>query len=462
LIRCRIDIPVAGDTVPYQTLVCLHCTVRPAFRRRAGRKIFLLSRLVREERAKTETFAMSRQQQVNLLKRLLNYVETRTTSMADAPWHNDASVYADPDHLAREQQVLFRQHPILLGFASNWAKPGAFSTDDYAGVPVLVTRGRDGTLRAFLNVCRHRGAKVAQGCGEARAFQCPYHAWTYDLSGKTIAIPDERCFPNIRDERSSLVALPLCEKYGLVWAIPTPAADGASSFDIDPWLGGLGPELAAYGFDTWSFFDKREIPETMNWKLVVDTFHEGYHIGFLHRDSLRGIFYGNVADFEPFGLNHRLTLPRKKLDRLRVEPEENWDLMWNTAIVYSLFPNTLLMVQGDHVELARVFPQYGRVDRSVMELSLYIPQALRTDEERTHWDKNMQLVLDVVTGEDFPAGRTIQIGLTSGAQTHMVYGRNEPAMIHYHQSMRAALRRDRAGKMSQPVVPFESALRDSA
>ena len=109
---------------------------------------------------------MSRQQQINLLKRLLNYVETRTTSMADAPWRNDASVYADPDHLAREQQILFRQHPLLMGFASKWAKPGAFSADDYAGVPILMARGRDGTLRAFLNVCRHRGAKIAQGCGE--------------------------------------------------------------------------------------------------------------------------------------------------------------------------------------------------------------------------------------------------------------------------------------------------------
>jgi Ring hydroxylating alpha subunit (catalytic domain) len=113
--------------------------------------------------------------------------------------------------------------------------------------------------------------------------------------------------------------------------------------------------------------------------------------------------------------------------------------MWNTALVYALFPNTLLMMQGDHVELARIFPSEDRVDRAVMELSLYIPQAPTTEEERTHWDKNMKLVLDVVTCEDFPAGRSIQIGLTSGAQTDVVYGRNEPAMIHYHQSLRAAI-----------------------
>jgi phenylpropionate dioxygenase-like ring-hydroxylating dioxygenase large terminal subunit len=382
---------------------------------------------------------MNRQNQIGLLKRLLHYVDTKTTAMADAPWRNDVSIYYDPEHAARERQVLFRQHPLLMGFASEWPGPGTFRTDDYAGVPILVSRGTDGKLRAFLNVCRHRGAKVAHGGGKARLFVCPYHAWTYDLDGRVRGIPDERCFAGVRAERSSLTALPLCEKHGLVWVIPSPAADGATEFDIDPWLGGLGPELASYGLGTWSFYDKRVIPEPMNWKLLVDTFHEGYHIGFLHKDSLSEILHGNVSDFEAFGLNHRLVMPRKKLERLKAEPEESWDLIWNTTLIYALFPNTLLIVQGDHVELARIFPSEGRPDRAVMDLGLYIPKPPATDEERTHWDKNMQLVLDVVTGEDFPAGRTIQAGVASGAQTHVVYGRNEPAMIHYHQSLRAAL-----------------------
>jgi phenylpropionate dioxygenase-like ring-hydroxylating dioxygenase large terminal subunit len=382
---------------------------------------------------------MDRHGQIDLLQRLLGHVENRTTSLADAPWHNDVRVYTDPDHLAAEQRVLFRQRPLLMGFASEWAQLGAYRTDEYAGVPILIVRGRDGVLRAFLNVCRHRGAQVAQGCGEARAFSCPYHAWTYDLAGKLMGIPDERCFAGVREQRPALVGLPLCEKHGLVWVIPTPARDGATAFDIDPWLAGLGLELGSYGFASWSFYDRRVVPETMNWKILVDTFHEGYHIGFLHRDSLRPILHGNVADFEAFGPNHRLTFPRRKLERLRNEPEETWDLMWNTTLIYSLFPNTLLMLQGDHVELARIFPREGRVDRAVMDLALYVPRAPATDEERTHWDKNMQLVYDVVTGEDFPVGRSIQPGLASGAQTHTVFGRNEPAMIHYHRSLRAAL-----------------------
>lgn len=391
---------------------------------------------------------MNRQDRIGLLKRLLHYVDTSTTAMADAPWQNDVSVYTDAAHFAREQQILFRQHPILMGFASEWAAPGDFRTDDYAGVPILIVRGRDGKLRAFLNVCRHRGAKVAAGCGKAGVFVCPYHAWTYDLSGKVRGIPDERSFPDVRPERSSLVELPLCEKHGLVWVIPTPADDAAAEFDVDPWLGGLGPELASFEFASWAFYDKRVIPESMNWKILVDTFHEGYHIGFLHRESLKEVLHGNVGDFQAFGPNHRLTFPRKKLERLKAEPEEDWDLLWNTTLVYSLFPNTLLMIQGDHVELARIFPREGRVDRAVMELGLYVPKAATTPEERIHWDKNMQLVLDVVTGEDFPTGRTIQLGFTSGAQTHLVYGRNEPAMIHYHLSAQAALGRA-SGAMHQ-------------
>jgi phenylpropionate dioxygenase-like ring-hydroxylating dioxygenase large terminal subunit len=393
---------------------------------------------------------MDRQQQIHLLKRLLHYVETKTTCLADAPWRNDVAVYADPEHLAREQQILFRQYPILMGFGSEWGAPGKFRTDDYTGVPILIVRDRDGKLRAFLNVCRHRGAKVVvQGCGEARVFSCPYHAWTYDLLGKVRGIPDERCFPDVCNERGSLIELPLCEKYGLVWVIPAPAADGAIGFEIDQWLGGLGPELASYGLESWQFYDRRVIPETMNWKILVDTFHEGYHIGFLHRDSLKPILHGNVADFEAFGPNHRLTFPRNKLERLSAEPEERWDLMWNTTLIYSLFPNTVLILQGDHVELSRIFPREARVDRAVMELTLYVPRAPITQEERTHWDKNMQLALDVVVGEDFPAGRSIQIGLTSGAQTHTVFGRNEPAMIHYHRSMQAALGRQLSGEIRE-------------
>jgi phenylpropionate dioxygenase-like ring-hydroxylating dioxygenase large terminal subunit len=318
-------------------------------------------------------------------------------------------------------------------------RAGDYRADDLSGVPILVVRNGDGKLRAFLNVCRHRGAKVIDGCGSARVLSCPYHAWTYELNGRIRGIPDEAAFPGVRAERSGLTPLPLCEKHGLVWVLPSPSADGATTFDIDPWLGDLGAELGAYGFSSYHLYDRRTIHETMNWKILVDTFHEGYHIGFLHRDTLTDILHGNVTDFEAFGPNHRLIFPRRKLERLKAQPEDTWDLMWNTATVYALFPNTLFVTQGDHVEVHRVFPAEGRPDRAVMETGFYVPKAPTTDEERRHWQANLDLVIKVVQTEDFPAGRSMQLGFSSGAQKQVVYGRNEPAMIHYHRSLRRAL-----------------------
>jgi phenylpropionate dioxygenase-like ring-hydroxylating dioxygenase large terminal subunit len=243
----------------------------------------------------------------------------------------------------------------------------------------------------------------------------------------------------VRAARKGLTRLPLAEKDGLVWVLPTPAEDGSGELDVEPWLGGLGPELASYGAGKYHLYDRRRVEETMNWKILVDTFHESYHVGFLHKDSLSDILVANVSDFEAFGPNHRVVFPRKKVERLRQMPEADWDLMWNSATVYCLVPNTLFVAQGDHLEVHRVFPAEGRPDRAVMETSFYIPHPVRDAEEERHWKANLDLLMKVVMGEDFPAGRTMQIGFASGAQTHTVFGRNEPAMIHYHQSLRRAL-----------------------
>lgn len=382
---------------------------------------------------------MDRATEIKVLKRLMHYVDTKSTMLADHPWRNEVSAYTCPERHKREEEILFRKRPLLMGLSCDWPAPGAYRTDDYAGVPILVTRGKDGKLRAFLNACRHRGAKVAQGCGSAGTFTCPYHGWTYGNDGALRGLPEEAAFPGVRAERPGLRALPLAERYGMVWVLPTPSADGSTDLDMDPWLAGLGADLASWRLDGYHFYDRRVTHEMMNWKILVDTFHESYHIGFLHKNSLGPILHTNVGDFEPFGPNFRLTFARTKLERLKQTPESEWDFMWNTAVVYSLFANTVFVPQGDHMELFRIFPVDGRPDRAVMETSLYIPKPVETEDEKRHWDANMDLVVRVVTTEDFPAGRTMQIGFGSAAQSHIVYGRNEPALAHYHKSVRRAL-----------------------
>jgi len=383
---------------------------------------------------------MDRAAEIDILKKLLHYIDSNTTAMAEAPWQNDVTAYTCPERHKREEDVLLRKRPLLMGLSCDWPKPGAYRTDDFAGVPILIVRASDGKLRAFLNVCRHRGAKVAQGSGSAGAFTCPYHGWTYGNDGRLRGLPEEATsFPGVRAQRHGLTPLPLAEKYGMVWVQPSAASERGTDLDIDTWLDGLGADLAAWKLETYHFHDRHVQHEEMNWKLLVDTFHEGYHFGFLHKESLRDILVHNVGDFTPFGPNFRLVYGRTKLDRLKAMPESEWDLMWNTTIVYSMFANTIFSPQGDHMEIFRIFPVDGRTDRAVMETSLYIPRPVETADEKRHWDANLALAIKVITTEDFPAGRSMQLGFSSGAQSHVIYGRNEPALAHYHKSIRRAL-----------------------
>jgi phenylpropionate dioxygenase-like ring-hydroxylating dioxygenase large terminal subunit len=114
--------------------------------------------------------------QVALTRRVIGFVDCNTTELADAVYLNPVSTYTSPQQAERERELLFRGHPLFFALSCELPKPGDFRADDLSGVPILVVRAGDGRLNAFLNVCRHRGAKVATGSGSGkRLFVCPYH-----------------------------------------------------------------------------------------------------------------------------------------------------------------------------------------------------------------------------------------------------------------------------------------------
>ena len=116
--------------------------------------------------------------QVATAKKFIEYLDFKTTAMSDGLYRNPVRQYTCPERLAREKDKLFHGYPLHLGFSCQIPEPGDFKTDDFSGVPILLVRGADGQANAFLNVCRHRGAPVAEGCGKGqRVFTCPYHAW---------------------------------------------------------------------------------------------------------------------------------------------------------------------------------------------------------------------------------------------------------------------------------------------
>lgn len=384
---------------------------------------------------------MLQTEQIELGRKIFSYMDNGETARAAEPFANPVRDYISLEQAAAERQKFFRDGPIIVALTGDLPRPGDFITNDLTGQPILVVRGKDGVVRAFLNVCRHRGAPLAGadvsgGCKRAgNAFVCPYHGWTYALDGSLVGVTESKWFGDIDKAQHGLRPLPVAEKYGFIWVRP----GGGAAIDPDAVLGDMAPEMAAYGYEGYVHYETRTLRQAMNWKLVVGTFLEGYHLKFLHRNTVGPLLRGTNATFDGYGPNLRMALPRTTFDQLRQQPEDKWNVLTHLAIVYVLFPNIVLVWQGDHMETWRIYPAGNGADECVMHASLYIPEPVADDKMRRHWDRNMKLLLDTVEVEDFPLGENIQRGFHSGAQEHLLFGRNEPALAHYHRSIHQAL-----------------------
>lgn len=380
---------------------------------------------------------MNRETQIQMTKRMLAYRERPEESLREHISYLDVSTYTSETQLRQEKEILFRNHPIVVGFSCQLPEPGDFLTGCDTGVPILAVRGPDGRVNAFLNVCRHRGAAVAEeAAGKGRRnFACPYHGLVYDTEGRLISIPDgDYGFAGLDPDTMSLIPLPVEERYGFVWVVPNPKG----SIDLDDYLGGLAEDLAAYGFDSYHHFETRTFKRRMNWKLVSDGFGEAYHIKVLHKKTIDSIFHSKGTAFDSFGRHHRLVAALRSLDELRGLPEAEWDLIPHSAIVYNLFPNTVFLMQGDHIEVARFFPG-AHPGESTIHFSLFTPEPCTTESARGHWQRNMDLLVETVEQEDFRVEEQIQVGVESGALTHQVHSGYEQALAHFHGQVRQAL-----------------------
>ena len=377
---------------------------------------------------------MRREEQIRLIRAALAAIDGGEPPLAESWTENRTDVYTSPERAERERRALFAGRlPLVVGLSSQVREPGDFLSDDLSPVPVIVVRSAEGSLNAFANICRHRGSKLVSGCGQAASrFICPYHAWSYDIEGRLRTIPDEEAFAGLDRDAHGLIALPVEERHGLIWVTPTPGAGRR----VEDLLGGLGADLASYAVDRFQLAETRRLSRKMNWKLAGDTFWEAYHLRVLHKATLGTLFARNVGLFDAFGACHRLVGIRSSIEKLRGRPESEWDLLPHATILMSLFPNTILVMQTDHLEMYRVFPAADRVDESVTEVSLLVS---REDvASRRPWEKTMELLLGVIE-EDFTNGEGIQRSFATGLLPSVVYGRCEAALEHFHRSIRAAI-----------------------
>lgn len=378
---------------------------------------------------------MRHERQVELLRRVAASGPRFAGLQADESVVNPAAAYTDPERFADEMRLLFRPGPVLVGLSSEIAEPGSYRAVTVDGIPLVVVRLDDGSLRAHVNACRHRGAPLVEPSSDGTglpAFSCPYHAWTYELDGGLRARPmSAGAFDDVAVD-CSLHARPVAEAYGLVFVRP----DGDAPVDVDEVLCGMEDDLGAFGLDGYVHVQSRVNTWDMNWKLFFDTFAEAYHIRTLHRDSLAPWFNSDTIVFEAYGRNALAIGLRKDVLDETAKPVDEWSLLPYGTIQYFLLPNALVVHQLDHLEVWRVEPLDVGTTRTTT--SVFAP-CEPSVAERDHVVKNLDLLLAVTGTEDFPLMAQIQANLGSGALPEVIYGRNEPPLIHFHRQVDAAL-----------------------
>jgi phenylpropionate dioxygenase-like ring-hydroxylating dioxygenase large terminal subunit len=381
---------------------------------------------------------MRHETQVELLRRFFAMRDAHTTMMAPEPYRQRASVYTDPGRLAEEQRTLFRGQPLVVAFGADLPSTGEYLATEVAGVPLLLVRGEDAVVRGFLNICRHRGGRVASGRGRpGRAFKCPYHSWAYDLNGELLGQPLARdAFESLDRQELGLLPVPVAERFGLIFA----RLGSNAPIDIAAELSGLGPELAEFDLEGYRFFDERTGVFDANWKLIHDTFLESYHVFSLHRDTLAGDLLSTPFVGDTFGAHGRGAVLRREVTRLLELDESKWDLRANASIVYLIFPSVIInLPMTGHAELWEMYPEPDDPHRTRVNVRFYSPGEPVDEQQRAFWETNVRFTESVVFKEDFDQQQDIHRSLRTGLMPEVIFGRNEPMLIHHHEQIEIAL-----------------------
>jgi phenylpropionate dioxygenase-like ring-hydroxylating dioxygenase large terminal subunit len=360
-----------------------------------------------------------------ITERVLSHIANRTTDVGDALWREPVEHYRSAQRLEAEMERVLRRSYAAFCPSVALAEAGSFIAREAAGRPILVVRDQDGVVRAFHNVCRHRGMRIAQDSGCAHAFVCPYHGWTYELNGRLRHIPHAEGFPGLDKSQHGLAPLPVIEQHGLVFVSQTPSAAQAD-------LAGL-PELVSEGQQLYAT-SARETQA--NWKIVLEGFLEGYHIRATHPESFFPYGFDNLNVIEQIGPHSRVTFPFRRIEKLAAVPPSQRRVLGFVTFVYHIFPNALVTVLSNHTVLLVLEPL--GVDRTnVVAYSLTNrdgdpAQALEAATRDAHFAESG-------ASEDRAVVSAIQQGIAGGANESFVFGRFESAIVHFHRTLDAAL-----------------------
>ena len=368
-----------------------------------------------------------RQEMRALARRALDHFEAGTTDQSPEVMRLPVDAYHDPEEFNRLYDAIFLKKPLGLALSLELPEPGTYVSKHMLRKPLLFTRDKTGKVHLFLNVCRHRGASVCEeGRGKASRFSCPYHAWTYDNTGRLAGMYGKSTFGMEDTSDLSLVELPCAERAGIVWGALTPGID----FDIDEWLGDFEAELETLELDSWYLYDQRELPGP-GWRVTMDGYLEAYHHDSVHADTLGPHTTGNLLVHDTFGPHQRLTLARRNVTELNDVPEEEWNGVEYLRLIHSIFPNMSASgILGDHCLVSQILPGENP-DETVTIQTILAAKKPETPEEIEKTEAFSNMARYAVLEEDYAIGNSIQDCISSGANNVFLIGRNEPAIQHY-------------------------------
>lgn len=360
------------------------------------------------------------------------------TPMADTPLVLHKSIYTSQKRFEAEQEHIFRGQPLVAGLSGDLPNKGDMLIFDAAGPSIIVSRGKDGVVRAFLNMCTHRGAKLIEETepwkGNAKKVTCPFHAWTFDTSGNLVGQPGKDGFKDCEIGARNLIEVPCQEYLGLIFVRAN--ADG-HPIDAKAHLGSFGEQLAQLELGRAEAVKKGILLAESNWKFSLDTYGESYHFSTLHKTNIAKVNYNDKCVFEPYDQHHRVEFPKFFVGDLLDKDESEWPET-NYGGVHFLFPNTVIFFGAItpgvfFTQVFRLFPD--GVGKTRCHFAVYAPFGIENEEHRKSCDTTYDMTARVVVDEDYRVASNGYANLLTAPKDYqVVIGANEIALHDVHRN----------------------------
>ncbi len=357
-----------------------------------------------------------------------------TTDLANAPLAVSPREYTDPARFEAEKRELFGKLPLLACLSLDVAEPGDALAFDAAGPAILIVRGQDRKVRAFLNMCTHRGARLVRDCQRRKLITCPFHAWSFDTEGRLVAMPGEEAFEGVDRATRSLVRVPVGEWAGMIFV---KAHAGDEEIDVAAWLGDMGPQLQALNLGGAKPIKQDRIDVDANWKYCLDTYGEAYHFSSLHTETFGQSSISNVALCDTLGPHYRVFFTNRGYAERVGKDEAEWpDVPYGGS--HFVFPNSIVYGApmeggGSMIGMYRLYPGES-AGKSFTLLSVHrgadVPQATPDETFAGAHD----YIVHVVSTEDYSVSKDGQHNLENAPEGfQIVFGRNELALQNTHR-----------------------------